>query len=109
VKFIVDAQLPPALSRWLTAAGHDAKHVYDLQQLSMPDLWIWQYAVDTHAVILTKDEDFSERLLREKKGPIIVWLRIGNCSRRALLQWFNPLFPDILDQINQGHNLIEVR
>ncbi len=68
-----------------------------------------KFVIDAHAVILTKDEDFAERLLKEKDGPTIVWLRIGNCSRHALLQWFNPLLPDILNHINQGHSLIEVR
>ena len=109
MKFIVDAQLPPALAHWLEATGHEAKHVYDLQQVSAADAWIWGYAVDTHAVILTKDEDFSERLLQEGDGPTIVWLRIGNCSRPALLRWFAPLLPDILHHIHQGHRLIEIR
>ena len=109
MKFIVDAQLPPALAYSLEAVGHEAKHVYDLQNVSVPDSWIWKYAVDNHAVIVTKDEDFAERSLREKIGPIIVWLRIGNCSRRALLQWFNPLLPDILKHIQQGNPIIEVR
>jgi predicted nuclease of predicted toxin-antitoxin system len=27
VKFLVDAQLPPALARWLCEAGYDAAHV----------------------------------------------------------------------------------
>lgn len=109
MKFIVDAQLPPAIARSLEAVGHEAKHVYDLQSVSVPDRWIWKYAVDNNAIIVTKDEDFAERSLREKTGPIIVWLRIGNCSRRALLQWFNPLLPDILKHIQQGNLIIEVR
>ena len=27
MKFIVDAQLPPALARWLREQGHQAEHV----------------------------------------------------------------------------------
>lgn len=30
MRFLVDAQLPPALARWLTERGHDAVHVLDL-------------------------------------------------------------------------------
>lgn len=41
--------------------------------------------------------------------PVIVWLRIGNTSRRALLQWFEPLLPQIESLIAQGERLIEVR
>ena len=28
-RFLVDAQLPPALARWLTAHGHPSQHVFD--------------------------------------------------------------------------------
>jgi predicted nuclease of predicted toxin-antitoxin system len=30
VRFLIDAQLPPALARYLAALGHDAKHVSDV-------------------------------------------------------------------------------
>ena len=30
MRFIVDAQLPPALARVLAAHGHDSKHVADI-------------------------------------------------------------------------------
>jgi predicted nuclease of predicted toxin-antitoxin system len=30
MRFLVDAQLPPALARWLAAQGHEAAHVGDL-------------------------------------------------------------------------------
>jgi hypothetical protein len=29
MRFIVDAQLPPALARWLAEQGHEAEHVFD--------------------------------------------------------------------------------
>jgi predicted nuclease of predicted toxin-antitoxin system len=30
MRFLVDAQLPPALAQWLASHGHDAMHVTDL-------------------------------------------------------------------------------
>lgn len=30
IRFLVDAQLPPALARLLTDAGYQAEHVYDI-------------------------------------------------------------------------------
>ena len=30
MKFLVDAQLPPGLARWLVARGHEADHVFDI-------------------------------------------------------------------------------
>ena len=38
MKFLIDAQLPVRLSRFLQAAGHDAIHTRDLpQQNATPD------------------------------------------------------------------------
>jgi predicted nuclease of predicted toxin-antitoxin system len=58
---------------------------------------------------MTKDEDFAERVRRGRPGPAVVWLRIGNCSNRALRAWLEPLLPAIVSQIEQGDRLLEVR
>lgn len=61
MRFIVDAQLPPALARWLTAQGHEAEHVFDVGLAEASDAVIAQRAVDITAVVITKDEDFVLR------------------------------------------------
>ena len=109
MRFVVDAQLPPALARLLTAKGHSAVHVEDIGLRDADDSPIWSYALDNEAVIVTKDEDFPRRLRRSQRCPVVVWLRIGNTSRRALLGWFEPLLPEIEKLIRQGDCLIEVR
>jgi predicted nuclease of predicted toxin-antitoxin system len=38
MRFLVDAQLPPALARWLTAKGHDAVHIADLGMRAASDV-----------------------------------------------------------------------
>jgi len=109
MKFIVDAQLPPALAGWLREQGHQAEHVQDVGLREAEDSPIWNYALEQCAIILTKDEDFADRVRQSRKTPMIVWLRIGNCSNRALREWFFPLLPDILREIEQGQCFIEVR
>jgi predicted nuclease of predicted toxin-antitoxin system len=44
VRFLVDAQLPPAVARWLTEEGHDAQHVFDLGLHQATDRAIWAKA-----------------------------------------------------------------
>ncbi len=109
MRFIVDAQLPPALARFLTAQGHTAEHVADIGLRDADDSSIWEYALKHEAAVVTKDEDFPHRLSQSRETPIIVWLRIGNTSRRALLQWFEPLIPQVVELIERGDKLIEVR
>ena len=61
MRFLVDAQLPPALVSWLVARGYEAEHVGDRQLQTASDAAIWDYALATSAVIVTKDEDFAKR------------------------------------------------
>jgi predicted nuclease of predicted toxin-antitoxin system len=86
VKFLVDAQLPPALALWLREAGHDAQAVREVGLREAEDADIWNHALKTGAVLITKDEDFSTRAQQTDTSPVIVWLRIGNATNRILQQ-----------------------
>ena len=59
--------------------------------------------------IITKDEDFKNILLLASP-PItpVVWVRIGNCSNAALVRWFQPLFSQVIANLDQGERLIEL-
>lgn len=109
MKFVVDAQLPPALARALREAGYDAEAVRELGLREAEDSEIWTYALANQAAVVTKDEDFAERLMSNQTAPVIIWLRIGNTSNRDLLSWLLPLWPDIICRIESGDNLVEVR
>lgn len=58
MRLLVDAQLPPALARWLSERGHQTMHVLDEGLLGASDRQIWQYAASDGVGIVTKDEDF---------------------------------------------------
>ncbi|MBS0644927.1 MAG: DUF5615 family PIN-like protein [Proteobacteria bacterium] len=57
MRFLVDAQLPPALARRLEALGHHAQHVADHGILAASDLVIWNLALREQPAILTKGAD----------------------------------------------------
>jgi predicted nuclease of predicted toxin-antitoxin system len=109
VRFLVDGQLPPAMARMLVSLGHEAQHVADLNFRSATDSMIWDFALEHRAVLLTKDEDFPHRLHQSAHAPVVVWLRVGNVSRRGILSWFSPLLPQIGKLAEEGHRLIELR
>lgn len=106
---IVDAQLPPILAEELRKAGCDAVAVREIGLREAKDSAIWTYAVQHNAAIITKDEDFAERSLHATDSPVVIWLRIGNATNPALLQWFLPLLPTVLARLALGDRLIEVR
>ncbi len=109
MKFLIDAQLPPALARWVQEQGFDAQHVETLGLGDAEDHVIWAQAITIDAIIITKDEDFAARAAREATAPVIVWLRIGNATNRVLIQWLQPRWTQIVSLLNDGDQLIEVR
>ncbi len=55
MKFLVDAQLPPALARWFVEAGCEAQAVREIGLRDAEDGAIWRHAEVNGLVIVTKD------------------------------------------------------
>jgi predicted nuclease of predicted toxin-antitoxin system len=108
MRFLVDAQLPPALARWISANGHDAQHVSDFAMAGSSDHMIWRKAAALDAVVITKDEDFLHISLAEL-GPAIVWVTMGNTRRVELLARFEKALPEILIALKAGERVVELR
>jgi predicted nuclease of predicted toxin-antitoxin system len=106
MRFLVDAQLPPGLCRWLEAHGHEAEHVFDLGMHAAPDERIAARAAETGAALVTKDENFVAR--SGSGGFQLLWLRCGNVSNRALAEWLKPRWDAIETLLQRGELLVEV-
>ena len=109
MRFLVDAQLPPALATWLLTQNHEAEHVFDLGLADAEDLQIWSHAAKTQFVLITKDEDFLTVRSSLPDEPSVVWLRIGNATNRVLIDWFAKRFPAVLAALHAGEVFVEVR
>ena len=109
MRFVVDAQLPPALARHLTTLGHEAEHVGDAGLLTAADARIWEYATAIGAVVVTKDEDFvTLRALSKHGGPAIIWVRIGNTTRQALIDRFAAVFHAVVEALKRGETVVQI-
>lgn len=109
MRFLVDNQLPAALAEWLRQQGHEAEHVLDIQLAQAKDNPIWHRAIKVGAAIVTKDEDFAEWVRRGRPGPVVIWLRLGNSTRKELFAWLQPVWPTVMRRIEDGERLVEVR
>lgn len=107
MNFLIDAQLPPALSAWLRERGHEAEHVADVKLVGASDAAIAERAESDDAVLVTKDEDFLA--LRLPNRFALLWLRCGNATNRALIAWLEPRWAEIERLLNAGERLVEVR
>jgi len=109
IRFLIDAQLPPGLARELTARGYPAEHVNRVGLGIAGDDAIWRHASRSRETLVTKDEDFVALARRESSGPQVVWIRVGNISNDALWRVIDPLLDEIVDALNAGERIIEVR
>lgn len=100
--------LPHALAAWIAEHGHEAHHVSQLGLLAAKDSAIWERALSSGAIVVTKDADFRERRGTASAGPQVVWLRIGNARRERLLRWFESAFPQIVATLEAGDPVVEV-
>lgn len=108
MKFLVDAQLPPALARFLVSLGENAIHVLDAGLLEATDSEIWDFAIQNDWVIISKDEDFSFRAAMTSSPPRIIWVRVGNCSKQRLIAIFTAYWESIRKELNAGALLVEI-
>ena len=108
MRFLVDAQLPPGLARWLTAEGYPSDHVNDLGIGPATDTRIEAEARRLGAVIWSKDVDFAERA-RRRPGLQVVWLRLGNTTNVALRERLAPRLETIAAALAAGEILVEIR
>ena len=107
--FLVDNQLPQALVRFFISRGHQAKHVLDLGMDEASDAVIWKYAGENDFVIVTKDEDFISLSLQNGTKNQVVWVRLGNCRTPALLTAFENALPKLIQALQQGDRVVELR
>ena len=81
----VDAQLSPALAKWITVeVGQAAQSVRDLGLRHAKDKDIYAAARQANAIVMTKDADFADLVERLGPPPHVIWLTCGNTSNASL-------------------------
>ena len=84
MKLLFDENLSPVLPAALADCYGESHHVRDVDLKASSDADVWLYAVRNDLVIVTKDSDFRDLSILRGFPPLVVWLRIGNCSTREI-------------------------
>ncbi len=100
-RYLVDANLPYYFSLWNNEAYI---HQYDIDSRHK-DSQLWDYAKEHNLTIITKDSDFSDRILTVQPPPCIVRLAIGNVRMRRFHQIVQPVWEEIC-QLSETHKLV---
>lgn len=105
----IDAQLSPAIAKWINLElGFSAKAVRDLGLREASDEQIFLVARKEMAIVMTKDADFS-RLLEEKGSPPkVIWLTCGNTSNAHRKIILGNTLSKAIDFLDSGDDLVEI-
>jgi len=102
MKFIVDAQLPSRLARWLQDQGHDVLHTLDLPDRNFTgDLTIVGISVAEQRVVISKDSDFFDYYLLKGQPYKLLFITVGNIVNRELIALFEANWPQLIQLLDQ--------
>lgn len=108
MKFLVDAQLPFRLKKWLIEQGHDAIHTDDLPDKHLTsDNDIIIIAEREDRIVISKDSDFYQHNLIRGAPKRILFITTGNIVNKELIRLFELNFLTIENSFNSGSNVIE--
>lgn len=109
MRFLIDVQLPGTLARWLRGRELDAVHVLERNLGRTDDRELWDLANKENRIFISKDEDFFILAMRPKDQVRLLWVRLGNCRTKDLLQRLNREWPQIEKAFQEGQQVVEIR
>jgi len=96
MKFIVDAQLPYRLAKFIRDKGYDVIHTDDLLHKDRTtDTEIRRIAKEQNRIVITKDNDFWESHVLQNDPAHLFLITTGNIKNKELLQLFDNNWTEI--------------
>ena len=99
--FLLDENLPIRLT---FSPALPVSHAREFGE-NPTDSELWDLAGAQQWVIVTKDTDFSDRILVSKPPPWIVHLRFGNMRRREFHRFLADVWPQV-ESLLPAHKLV---
>lgn len=90
-KYLISTNLPYYFSLW---DSPDFIHQNDIDG-EWTDEQIWKYATKNNMTIITKDSDFSNKIVFRKPPPKIIHIRFGNMKMKEFHRLINKYWIDI--------------
>ena len=105
----LDAQLPPRLAEWIkTEFSIEAHALRELGLRDATDTQVFDAARDANVILMSKDSDFIEMVLRRGPPPRLIWLTCGNVSNAALQALLQVKLSEAIAVLDRGDPIVEI-
>lgn len=102
-RYLIDVNLPRYFSLWNT---DEYIHQADIDFRSS-DERIWSFAKDSDLTIISKDSDFSNRILLSSPPPRVIHIRLGNMSMADFHRTISGCWDKVIS-LSVTHKLVAV-
>jgi predicted nuclease of predicted toxin-antitoxin system len=102
-RFLIDVNLPYYFSLWNDAAYIHQRDIND----EWEDRQIWAYATEHNLTIITKDSDFSNRILLHEPPPRVIHIRFGNMKMKPFFAAISAVWEQVT-ALSETHKLVNV-
>lgn len=102
-KFVIDVNLPYYFSLWNTEVFIHMRDIND----EWSDEQIWNYAKDNNLTIITKDSDFSNKIIFHSPPPKVIHVRFGNVKMKEFFSIIAKHWQTVLT-LNQDYKLVNI-
>ncbi|MBI4534828.1 MAG: DUF5615 family PIN-like protein [Ignavibacteriae bacterium] len=102
-RILIDVNLPSSFPLW---SGDDYLHVSEIDP-SLLDSRIWDYAKSHGLTIVTKDRDFSDRILVSVPPPRVIHIRLGNIRLKEFMETIVRHWP-LACELSNTHRIVQV-
>lgn len=102
-RFLIDANLPFRIPSWQREGFW---HVFEIDD-EWSDSEIWDYARKNACTIVTKDADFSNRIIVSSPPPKVIHIKVGNLKLATFKQFIEENWKAI-ETASKTHKLVNV-
>jgi predicted nuclease of predicted toxin-antitoxin system len=102
-KYLIDANLPYRFSFWNSDQYLHQSELGD----TWPDHEIWEYARQRSLTIITKDSDFSDKMMMSDPPPKVIHIKIGNMKLSEMHDFFAEHWQAVIS-LSESHRLVNV-
>ncbi len=96
VKLLFDEHISRNLVKLLADVYPDASHVSLVGLQQATDEVVWKFAGPNGYTVVTKDDDFRQRVFVRGPPPKVIWVRLGNCSTADIADVLRRRAPDVV-------------